>query len=96
MDSSKHGLTGRLGIDIMPEQLGVYHLRCMGVLHEAEIPAGVIIPVRQHITFAEGELVRLWGVQRSSGGDAGKLKLRNGVYIVTAKRNDLYDLRHAT
>ena len=41
-------------------------------------------------------MVRLWGVQRSSGGDAGKLKLRNGVYIVTAKRNDLYDLRHAT
>ena len=32
MDSSKHGLTRRLGIDIMPEQLGVYHLRCMGVL----------------------------------------------------------------
>ena len=41
-------------------------------------------------------MVRLWGVQRSSGGDAGKLKLRNGVYVVTAKRNDLYDLRHAT
>ena len=27
-----------------------------------------------NITLAEGEMVRLWGVQRSSGGDAGKLK----------------------
>ena len=51
---------------------------------------------RSHITFAVGDMVRLWGVQRSTGGDAGKLKLRNGVYEVTARRGDMYDLRHTT
>ena len=48
----------------------------------------------QHVTFPVGSLVRLWGVQRTTNGDAAKLKLRNGVYEVTAKNNDLYDLKH--
>ena len=51
---------------------------------------------RLHIQFQLGDLVRHWGVQRSSGGDAAKLKLRNGVYKVVGKREDLYDLQHVS
>ena len=48
---------------------------------------------RTHIQFSVGDLVRMWGVQRSTKGQASKLKLRNGVYKVTGRNNDLYDLQ---
>ena len=48
---------------------------------------------RTQITFKVGDLVRLWGVQRSSKGQASKLKLRNGVYKVMGSNGDLYDLQ---
>ena len=40
---------------------------------------------QKEVTFAVGELVRLWGVQHTSNGEAGKLKLRNGVFRVLAR-----------
>ena len=44
--------------------------------------------------FSVGELVRHWHMPRTANGQAAKLKLRNGVYRVTARRNDMYDLEH--
>ena len=48
----------------------------------------------QHCTFQPGDKVRYWSVQHTSHGNAAKLKLRNGVYEVTARHGDRYDLRH--
>ena len=48
----------------------------------------------KHIEFAEGELVRLWSSQHSSNGNAAKLKLRNAVYKITKRNNNMYDLEN--
>ena len=49
-----------------------------------------------HCEFQPGDKVRYWSAQSTSGGQAAKLKLRNGVYEIVRRHegSDRYDLRH--
>ena len=46
------------------------------------------------MVFDVGEMVRYWHLPKSTNGNAAKLKLRNGVYEITGKHNNRYNIRH--
>ena len=49
---------------------------------------------QKQVVFDVGEMVRYWHLPKSTNGNAAKLKLRNGVYEITGKHNNRYNIRH--
>ena len=49
---------------------------------------------QKQVVFDVGEMVRYWHLPKSTNGNAAKLKLRNGVYEVTGKHNNRYNIRY--